>query len=378
MVTRPLIKDLRLDSLTVKGFRGMKSLTVPRLGRVTLFAGMNGVGKTTILEAIQIYATRGHPGVIGNILRDRNEYISIVDDQGEDISAPDLGSLFYGRLVSPNSHISIGPDDTSQRMTICVSKSMYEAHSFNFQAEGLQDIDETALKIGIGGQLRDVTMRSFLRLLPLRRSISSRPGIRNDDETLPIIRCESLGPSVLDNDDIARLWYKVALTVDESLAIEALQLVYGQEVSGVAVVGDEGASIRRGGRRPIVKMKGQELPVPLRSLGDGATRIFSTAVALANSQGGFLVIDEAENGIHHSVQRDFWNMVIRTAYENNVQVLATTHSWDCVVGFGEALEDTGYQTGLLSHLSRSGEDILATEYSGDDLQTAIRQGIEVR
>ena len=64
----------------------------------------------------------------------------------------------------------------------------------------------------------------------------------------------------------------------------------------------------------------------LRSLGDGAVRLFGVALALANSQGGFLLIDEAENGIHHTIQRDFWRMVLLTAQENNVQVFATTHS----------------------------------------------------
>ena len=48
---------------------------------------------------------------------------------------------------------------------------------------------------------------------------------------------------------------------------------------------------------------------------------YGVALALANSRGGFLLIDEAENGIHYSLQRDFWNMVLRTAHENNVQVL---------------------------------------------------------
>ena len=50
--------------------------------------------------------------------------------------------------------------------------------------------------------------------------------------------------------------------------------------------------------------------MPLRSLGDGAVRLFGVALALANSQGGFLLIDEAENGIHYSLQRDFWRMVL--------------------------------------------------------------------
>ncbi|MDE0446870.1 MAG: AAA family ATPase [Spirochaetaceae bacterium] len=72
-------------------------------------------------------------------------------------------------------------------------------------------------------------------------------------------------------------------------------------VLGVALIGDgESNSVRRA----VVRLKDQERPVPLKSLGDGAERLFGVALALANSRGGFLLIDEAENGIHHSVQYD--------------------------------------------------------------------------
>lgn len=54
------------------------------------------------------------------------------------------------------------------------------------------------------------------------------------------------------------------------------------------------------------------------SLGDGAVRLLSVALALANSAGGFLIIDEAANGIHHSIQRGFWRMIMETAHQNGV------------------------------------------------------------
>ena len=52
----------------------------------------------------------------------------------------------------------------------------------------------------------------------------------------------------------------------------------------------------------------------------------------ANSRDEFLLIDEAENGIHLTLLKDFPSMVLRGAQENNVQVFATTHSWDCIKG----------------------------------------------
>ncbi len=183
---------------------------------------------------------------------------------------------------------------------------------------------------------------------------------------------------MLANRDIARLWDKVALTDDEDRAVEALRLIYGDTVERVAVIGDDTSSRSRYGRRVMVRLAGQERPVPLRSLGDGAVRLFGVALALANSQGGFLLIDEAENGIHHTIQRDFWRMVLLTAEANDVQVFATTHSWDCAAGFARAAVDTEDVSGALVRLESDGVHTRAVEYSERQLRVAAEQGIEVR
>ena len=118
--------------------------------------------------------------------------------------------------------------------------------------------------------------------------------------------------------------------------------------------------------------------MPLKSLGDGAVRIFSTALAIANSRDGFFVIDEAENGIHHSVQADFWKMVMKASFENNVQVFATTHSWDCVVGFSHSAVEIEEAEGRLVRVDRLGDQLRIVEYTEEDLQVVTRQQIEVR
>lgn len=46
--------DLALSSFEVHGFRGFSDLQIERLGRVNLIVGKNNVGKSSLLEAIQI------------------------------------------------------------------------------------------------------------------------------------------------------------------------------------------------------------------------------------------------------------------------------------------------------------------------------------
>ncbi len=131
-------------------------------------------------------------------------------------------------------------------------------------------------------------------------------------------------------------------------------------------------------RSVLVKVRGSDDPIPLRSLGDGAVRTFSVALALANSSNGFLVVDEVENGIHHSIQTNFWKMVLQSAQRNNVQVLATTHSADCIKGFAQAANELEDVEGVLYSIRRNVNRLRAVEYPEPELAIAAEHGIEVR
>ena len=106
--------------------------------------------------------------------------------------------------------------------------------------------------------------------------------------------------------------------------------------------------------------------------------MFEVALALANSRHGLLTIDGAENGIHHSLQKRFWSMVLETAEANNVQVLATTHSRDCVEGFARAAAECDHIDSARARINRRNGERWAVEYSAKDMWIAAEQGIEVR
>src|SRR5690348_10711329 len=65
---------LILDSLEIRNFRGLEHLTIERLGRVNLIVGKNNIGKSSLLEALQLYASRAStPTFIWDIMRSRGE-----------------------------------------------------------------------------------------------------------------------------------------------------------------------------------------------------------------------------------------------------------------------------------------------------------------
>jgi len=49
-----------LNSLEIKNFRILEDFKVSKLGRVNLIVGKNNSGKSSVLEALRIYAGNAH------------------------------------------------------------------------------------------------------------------------------------------------------------------------------------------------------------------------------------------------------------------------------------------------------------------------------
>ena len=353
-------QTLHLPSLVIKNFRGIDELTIPRLGRVTLLTGKNGVGKTTVLDAVRVWAEHGKDSVISDVLinrgdffaENRKDYDGVAmgyapqpgpeDGEKRATLVADSAAVFTNRQLWPKVDISIGPIDGVSTLQI--------THRLANQTSGPSGYFSLDQKFGNSSQSR--------RRLP--------------------VACNSAGPNRPTDEVIERYWNGIALTSHEDRAVEALNLVTEGMVERIALV-DSTAQIRQPYRRRFMaKVADKDYPVPIRSLGDGAMRAFALALALANSANGFLLIDEAENGIHHSIQAKFWNMVLQTAERNDVQVIATTHSWDCVVGFAKAANELEDVEGVLYRIQRNRERLRAVEYPESELANAAKHRIEVR
>ena len=384
--------SLRLPSLSISGFRGIDDLTIERLGRVTLLAGKNSVGKTTVLDAVRVYAARGNTRVLDELLTSRQELAIAIS---EDVHRrkrffPDFAGLFHGRSVSSSSCISIGSKSSNDQLQIVEDSldqeelSRIAEHLSIYVTEGYSQ----AFKV-----VFQEVEQLLPWLLPVQGSAAARTVERYSEGAYlyswklmvgaawpPPIGCQSLGPGLLADEEVIRYWSAVALTDDEERAMDALRLICGSDLERVAVVRNDEPGGEEFVQRVVAKFRGQSRPIPLQSLGDGILRLAGVALALANSRDGFLLIDEAENGIHHSVQRDYWRMVLLAAQANNLQVIATTHSYDCVRGFAQAMTDCEGIEGALVRLEREEGSLRAVEYSERNLKAIARQPapVEVR
>ena len=85
---------LHLPDLSIRNFRGINALSIERLGRVTLLGGRNGVGKTTVLEAVRAYAARGSQSTLRDLLDTREEFVAGLDEDEDPVVSPTTRPCF--------------------------------------------------------------------------------------------------------------------------------------------------------------------------------------------------------------------------------------------------------------------------------------------
>lgn len=365
---------LILDSLEIKNFRTFRHLQIERLGRVNLIVGKNNVGKSSLLEALRLYAHQGEPEVIWSILAARDESkTSNFDEIDVEERVTSTKHLFYGRqeIRGQPKAIEIGPlNSTDQRLNI--SASWF-----------IEQIDEQQGRM----QIQPIQSKELDNVDNPTPGLVFRTGRQTKifyplDRRLRFIR--SIHPisyifipaSGVDRTDINWLWDQIALTSLEEDVLASLQII----APNVERVGLINRSENGKGRMAIVKLAGQNTPLPLRSLGEGMKRLFGLALALVNAKDGLLLIDEIESGLHYSVQPDMWRLIFEVARRLNVQVFATTHSWDCIEAFQQAAQENDQAEGVLVSLRRkkASEDIVAVIVDEAELGIVTRQQIEVR
>ena len=382
MQERSLGNSLQFPDLSIQGFRGIEELSIPQLGRVTLITGKNNTGKSSILEALRIHTHNAAPYLLYDILTSREEHIRGTDEE-ERSSDPEslfqISALFNGfpRLSEDFSPIVISANGRTGPMKLIMQVGWFSEREdsegnarlvMREDPSAWEPSDVAALVVETEDRRQIYRLERFLRYA--RSTRMPRPGL-SDRVRMPCIHVSPYAGE--GTDTLENLWAGVALTDNERDVVEALRIV-DPLISAVSIVPGEVSSKVR---TAIVRSERFGRPVPLRSFGDGLNRLFAIALSIVNARGGVLLVDEFENGLHHSVQLDAWRMIFRLGQELHVQVFATTHSQDVVNTFQKAAAESP-EEGVLLRLTRKGDDIVPVLADEDELAIATHHGIEVR
>jgi AAA15 family ATPase/GTPase len=99
---------------------------------------------------------------------------------------------------------------------------------------------------------------------------------------------------------------------------------------------------------------------------------------IANAPHGVALVDEIENGLHHSILSKVWQVIGDAARRFDTQIFAATHSFECIQAAHQAFEKSESYDFQLHRLERIAGKIQAVTYDQETLAAAVKSDLEVR
>jgi hypothetical protein len=334
------------------------------LERVNLIAGKNNTGKTALLEAIFLQLGPNNPELPTRLDGFRGIEQTRVD--AEEV----WGWLFFGKRIDETIEL-LG---SSKNQQSCALRIRLVEPEIGMLATPGTDTDTTSTMLP---SLVTTTAWRELELAfedPTGKVSTSRMSL--SERKVSRARLTPYPPGIFL---LTRRWFPA----DDAERFSKLEQVGRQEevvnalkfleprLSRLAVLVTGGVPLIHGDIGI-----GRLVPLPL--MGEGIVRLLSIVLAIANASGGTVLIDEVENGLHHSVLVNVWQAIAQAARQADVQVFATTHSYECILAAHEAFSNNGPYDLRLYRLERVDEDIKAVAYDQESLEVSLEEHWEIR
>ena len=184
-----------------------------------------------------------------------------------------------------------------------------------------------------------------------------------------------LAPNSLNLLSMRNIWNQVIADNRESEVLAAMRTLNKEIESIHFLTGRNPSSSSEG---ILIGMQGAGPRLPLGSLGDGVHRLLALSLALVRTYRGYLLIDEIDTGFHFTLMRKMWNLVVSTALKSNIQVFATTQSFDCILGLASLVESQPELAPEISIQKIESSLSKSVNLNGKDIPMAVRQNIELR
>jgi len=366
-----------ISEVLIKNFKCFKQLTLPDLGRVTLIAGRNNVGKTALLEALFLFLDRNQPAMILRQFGWRG--IERVNLEPEAMWAP----IFYNHDMNEEILISATIGDELQsatfrfnasfspptRPTIVASDAVISA-SVPYEQRQIPTSEEAApsAALDIEYRVRD----KVKQVSHLFVDAQQKPALYVEYAYIKKTPSGVFLPSKqhIGMKQTADFFSQLAEAGRENEAVNLLRIIEPRLLS-LKVITKGPTSFVHG------QLSGFPRTLPIHLMGEGMEKLLNLIVGIAQSRDGCVFVDEMENGIYYEASPKIWEAIGNAAGNYNCQVIATTHSHECLEGAHKGLakrpDDLRY-----IRLDREGDVITAKTSNYDMLSSAIRHNMEVR
>ena len=332
-----------LKSLELTNYKRFRNLKFEGFQRVNLITGKNNCGKTSVLEAILLLlGWKQSVGDFAKVFRPgRGEQLGDEDEH-------------FGKWLFPLRKLTELPIVSGE-----ISEVGRYAVSLQWQVDGVQPNTAPGMVAVHGGRIyisATGKMNRHQQLEPLATQ-----------HEVTCIPAEPRSPSK-EAQDYAR----VTLKSDGEEQVEDMLRKIEPRLRAIRSLQPHGVPLLYAG------IDGLPERIPVIQLGHGFSRLLSIIAEIVASQKPVVLIDEIENGLHHSALVDIWRGLLTACEHSDVQIFATTHSWECVAAAHQAFAESLEYPLAVFRLEEKDGNITAISYDRESLEYSIQREWEVR
>ena len=363
----------------INSFRGISNLEIDDLKRVNLFVGKNNCGKTSVLEGIYLLS---NPMSILNLVNIRNigerynfeTVINLVSAIFKDMDI-DVPVKIEGDLNSnEKKEIVVDYDDTIVQYDENIGDYLPIGLKIKYSTlKNSNIVNENCFSILINEKRLSIIGESSKSVIPLRMGINMpilplRAGSKKYSEVYNAGKSKYMTPK-MDIKDILKLISNLQISKEMDRIIRVLQKIEPSIMD-----------LRIGADGIIYCDVGAKKLIPINIIGDGILKVLSIMSIIYNAKDGFVFIDEIDNGLHYSALEILWKGIFEASKEFNVQVFATTHSWECITAYRMVYEEyINKMDGIRFYrIEKEEENFKVIDYDEETMAVAIDRNWEMR
>ena len=355
-----------IDKLRIKNYRGIKDLEFSNLGRINIISGRNNVGKSSVLEGIFLMMDYRAPDSTDKISNLRRLPIS---NDPKELWLP----MFRNLDVNTIMEISALIDGNEVKVEYSLDDSFVPTNRVGISEEAFNQCvssAKTTYTLKMVYSQKDVVNEGHFIITPNHIYVNMH-GAGVPEEQLKMPNTQFINASVAFVDQNMINWFSdMEIAGRKQEVIEILKTI---EPS----VSDIFTAVRNNRSQLYIVANGQRLPLNLA--GDGTIRLLFIMLAIVANRNSIILIDEIETGFHYSMYSNLWESIATVAEKSDSQIIATTHSYECIVGAVAGLDGAGMSNELQYYrLDRCDGENMAFGYKGDLIRYAIKENMEVR
>lgn len=340
-------------SINIQNLRSIENLKIDGLGQFNLFVGENNCGKSSVLEAFYMVS-----------------------------AVPQLP------LFAMNTGRGASTVQNEDFLTLFHDFNVENPVSVRFSdGEYFRDVSVAAVK-------QDRMPQVVMNGIPLEQSHIGHYSIKVSADSLKepyVIRYDqrNVTPERIDlasSEEVASLGadksvrsvqFITAQWINYNVVEYVNNLVVNKKksdlVSHLQIIDERIRDIQIGNNNIIYIDVGLPKLMPIHFAGLGVRKFITIASIVSSMQNAMLLIDEFENGLYHKTLNVLWKAVVSLCKAKNIQLFATTHSYECIESFIDETKD-----GLVYRIERNENGHKAVRYTAEETAESIRRRWELR